>query len=460
MTTFVSNQTCHRLCVVAAWSACAGIPWGSGSSLLATPPTTLPDAPSPQRTDSEPVAEPPAPSIGLTLCSAISDVEIDRYKAILRLSPAQSIAVDSLWEKYLDQWKRADEAGLPAVIQLSQDAGRLHSQFGYQPQVIVEFERLDEAEFQLAQSHEQVDSELFSEIEKILTPDQLQRMARVRAHRERSMTRPLLFEVFAARIDISRLVETAGLSEESFDAVDPVLVEYEKVVTPLFTRLRKSNLERSQKTNRIISIMAFDEEGNPRDLDSPDQANRAKAATDEIERLQDRYAELQMQISAANRRFLPMVVSALPQQVGEDVTFRFRVAAYPKVYPDSLDPEPLYRALLDGESLDGRHRTIVEAIWTPYRQSYTSICQKMEDGSDKWQDHFVRTRNGNGFEEFRTQMRRFRDDRWLQSAQFVQQVLTLLPPEQLGQVGRGLREYRQRASLLEEIAQSDFYPGP
>lgn len=395
----------------------------------------------------------------ITVPDCISEQRLDRYAVILDLSAAQHMAAKASWEVYLQGCESLGNDLVPKMRGLSIEAGNLLAEQGYSPVTVSTFLSLDQLREDFTKRQARQDDQLFEEIQSTLTDDQLRWMNRVRMHRQRERSKGVLYEMYAARIDLTQIVESTDLPEDALPTLDPLLYEYETEITPIIVRLRAVENPRVQKLRKVLSDTVYDEQGKRRDFADPSQDHRSQAAFDDIKRIQNTSASLQRQISGVNRNFLPRILDALAPPQRDEIAWMYQTQAYPKVYPDPLDPKGVFDAVVSRRELNSEQRSMVVSLWVEVSRENREIARRMESEVDDWQEKFAKTRSLEGFEEYQNSLRRLRDQRWQKDRELVSKLPSIIPPEVVSIIADSIRQYQADADRLVQLAENDSYPG-
>lgn len=160
----------------------------------------------------------------------ITPTQFSRYCALLELSAAQQAYADVCFERHRKRLKDIERAW----------AGTLRSAWEPLHNPGPSTAGLESAYLETMRIRDLVDDELatadqafLAEIESFLSDGQRELLPRVKLHRSRDRSPLLDNRIYESTIDLTAIVEQRGLDEEQTAAVDPVLWEYERTVTPL-----------------------------------------------------------------------------------------------------------------------------------------------------------------------------------------------------------------------------------
>ena len=173
-----------------------------------------------------------AQGTGDALPDPISDSVLSAYARRLELSDQQRLAIDSFHRQYLDDFRRLREREIEQYIQESGDFMRAFFTSTDVDEVRRNLRQLD----RLMDRIRSLDERLFSQIQTLLSEEQAPDMQRVRQMRERARYRTGLvrfigFSNPGARVDLSELVMRMDLSPRDREAIEPMLLGYERQLT-------------------------------------------------------------------------------------------------------------------------------------------------------------------------------------------------------------------------------------
>jgi len=404
----------------------------------------------PQAT-SQPWEAPPRPHltelVPTLLIRPISTHELERYAAMLSLSDAQRAFLNSEYLQYCSKCASLWSKTAPQLQQLGDDA----SNGNWIDQATVDlhlaFLKMQES---LSSDIKSQDADFFGRLETILADPQLEKMQRVRMHRQRTIAHAIERPIAVSRLDLSMLVEDSGLDSDGLVAVDPVMAEYEAVVTPLMVRFDQGLADRLAKRMRIIRERLLH------------QASREAVAAldDEHERIFTAAAEIDRKIAKVDREFFPRFLEALPTGAKDGFRHVYQNEAYRLVYPDWTDPGDLKTATL-AVCNTPEVRPIVTAIWDTFDQKHQAICQAMEAEVDQWGYKSAITRATLSFPDFQQRIRKLRAERMEIDKQVLTDLQQALGAVSSPEVEALIGQIRSKAGEVQvkiETAKTDDFP--
>lgn len=312
----------------------------------------------------------------LHLTPGISNSEIDQYSDLLVLSDAQSPELRRVFEAYRveDHIHRSKEVE-PLLQQSSSFA---EDGIPFEADSYREFVRERD---NLVKALIRREDHLFDSIVAFLGESQVEALPRIRMLRSRIRFALPPTHYPGSHIDLVSLVDehfkdsknAAGLSR---DAIAPILLEYETVITPLFERRYYRALEAETETKLH---------------------QEAARAAGEIDRPEFREArrlllrppvQVAKQIHDINVEYVERISEKLGTRV---ISKRFRELAYPGVFPDPYDLDGLFEELDAIETLSDDDRNRVVAVKSSYRTTRLSIDEKMVRRFVDWSADFAET---------------------------------------------------------------------
>ena len=377
--------------------------------------------------------------------------EFERYVSILGLADPQRNFLKIQYSQYcmkcLSLWTKAT----PKIEHLGEDAGSVLLTGQSVDETTVElFAAFLKEQESLSSAIKSEDDTLFNSLEMVLSEAQLQLVQRLRMNRQRATTHVMERCITVARVDLSKLVDESGLGPDARVAIEPVMLEYEAVVTPLMVRFDQGLGARMAKRLQII---------RERQLHQASQ-DAVAALDDEHEQLFRPAAEIERRIAKVNHDFFPRFLDALPPVARDGFTRMFQHHAYYLIYPDATYPDDLRPAsLLVCNTAESR--AAMTGIWESFDQKYQAISKTMEAEIDDWGYKNSITRQTLAFPEFRERIRKIRDDRMGLDRQLLVdlfQVLSGISGEDAAAFNEQIRLRIEDVQAKRELAKTDEYP--
>lgn len=187
------------------------------------------------------------------LLSEIKMKHLDQYAYRLDLSLAQWVTVLDLHQAYKKRYRTLRDVEIRHWFTFGID----REASTYEESLIVDAAFFDKLKY-FRRKMTGFDGELFLKIESILTETQLERMPRVRDHRQRQFA--YLYVSGIARpswnygvLDLGDIVRTMAMTRAEEAVIDPVLSEYERRLTPLARHVSEIGIDRH--TNHLREMV-------------------------------------------------------------------------------------------------------------------------------------------------------------------------------------------------------------
>jgi hypothetical protein len=238
------------------------------------------------------------------------------------------------------------------------------------------------------------------------------------------------------RIDLTAIVEAQHLSGEDRDAIEPVLLDYERAALAAFKRRFELALDYGQATERLSAVVAARGRGPGSGMD--------RSVFEEFRRLRDttgqELRDAEAAITELNRRTLQELLDVLPDAAGASVRTAYRREAYPDVYEDPTAAEGYFTAALALPNLAPAQRAQLNDILVEYRAAYAALCEQMADlKAEEARQADSNAPRDPGYwqerQERRTQLERLRFDRNDLNEKALRQLRAALSDDQLQRLG-------------------------
>jgi hypothetical protein len=388
------------------------------------------------------------PRLLVQVVPLISNSDFFSYKQLLVLSKPQSAYIESLLEPYRasgEELIAKNESGrewLSIEGGRAQGAGDWHTSGEFRKRLAIE-------ERQLQQRIQQLDDGLFENIASILSPDQIERLDRVRARRARS--RAMLQECYMRGVltDISSLTTQVMPESTELVEIDRILSDYELSVSPLVTKLD------SAKSRSKIEAAPIDADiVDAQRLPSAEKTLRVTELLKKKEQLLKPEARLQRQIVDLNDKTVLAIADALPIETGAQLLQGYREYHYSLVYPDPIDPDSIVNQVISAQELPPAARASIEAQYQAFRTSWEAASRNMQWACNDFFEEFAATFADQGDAKFRTTMRTLRTSRWKLDLAFLDSLLSNIPGDQTVLIERVTR-FKLRAREITKTAEAD-----
>jgi hypothetical protein len=260
----------------------------------------------------------------------ISAARLGEYGDLLNLSREQRHAMESLHAAYRDEFQTLRESQIDSWLKERGMRNLPRSFYAKQRD--------------LAESIAVLDHHFFDRMEAMLTEDQIARLPRVRAMRQRERLIQVDFHWWSPRpFDLSAAVQQLSLPIEQRQAIEPILAAYEPALTAM--------LQKHVDASDAGLMRQFDEYArhglNDADLNEPAKSDALmaiyKAVVDaEAPGMHQRSSD----ILSLNRRTLASLAPLLTPEAARWVTAQFLRTVYPQLKGAIRSDTPFDEALL------------------------------------------------------------------------------------------------------------------
>jgi hypothetical protein len=425
-----------------------------GVAQSAAPPGTQPSTrPAPVRPDAR-----------MTMClpATITLRDIDRYAAILELSPAQRGVLELIHQRYLEtvttlvreRMQGLDAANAFACTVL--DSGGLSNAF------VTAINSFYDEQDDVEKLIDVAERTMFDELQTFLAEAQGDALIRVLNHRQRQRCTSMAYRIKRASwVDLSSYVEDAVTDDEVLDRLDPLLREYETALTPLTTGLEREMRMQDRSLLELLVWMQRDDSDQPLPLEA--RVKREQVGLGKQMAILAPGVRLQDSIVQLNTQTLPQLLEQLPPDRARIIHDRYVHTVYPQIYPDHYEFGAHICALAaESNELNDAQRTAVTQVCTSYTSSYAALCAEMERACDQWRDFYATTRfSMDRYEPYQARMRKLRQQRLELGQNLLKQVRSLAPAETPPELHMIVADRLARIglALTESQDPNDNYPG-
>ena len=326
------------------------------------------------------------------------------------MSDAQLLLFRSEYDKYLSDYEELRKGDVALLMGLSQTGGEAFGE-GHTPAAAAIFEEFCGVERKIRDRMEQLDERLIGSLSTVLDETQLAGLDRVKDTRKRARCLPLYVLLPGANIDMADLVRRFEKPAEDDAAIDELLAEYERKVTPLIMQLRKEIDEYAASQVWAMARCQYDEEGKQRDQTTPEAARLAREYLASNTAKLRRGASVQEQILRVNEETFSAIKDKLKMTDTYVFVQEFRRLAYPDAYPDQTDPIEVYETILKNEKFDDQSLELIRSMWSLYRESYNAKCRAMQEENVKWRIQLAETEIQTGYGDYLERMTKLRRQR-------------------------------------------------
>jgi hypothetical protein len=388
---------------------------------------------------------------GLLVPPPISRHEIARYKTILNLSDAQGTLLDRLHSSYAQQCIKLQEEHGPPIVAAATQLAELNGQFGTAAAHL----QLRQLEDQFVASLCKLEQNMLGQLMAALTEQQLEKLDRVRLHRDRRSCSTLMFYVSKSKLDISRIIEELRLPADAMNAIEEMLYEYEIRVTPAIIEADKLHKQSAPQMTNLQEAGEYDAQGNRLNLDrnSPETIEWFRQGREAQLRVYARRAIAERRIARVNDDMLPQILTLLSPAEARRVQDTYNARAYRRVYPDNTAPDALVTAVVGSDQLTHEQSEALTSMFSEYRRKHDRLNNTMKDAIDSWRDLLAFTYSPSGWQEHHTLMADSLKERVGLNESLLNEVIEYLGPPQL--VDQQAMIAQLRAAIDSERASLD-----
>jgi hypothetical protein len=234
---------------------------------------------------------------------------------------------------------------------------------------------------------ETVDRDLFAAIESIAPPELAPALARQRRQRERDT-----YDVEGAggpfnvsQVDLVDILYELRLSDETWDAIEPVVAEYELSSNAARRVLHDKTMDMFVAMFEVMEEMGIDR-FQP-DFEDPEGMEEfGRAMQEAMERVSKDAQEAAERAQTVDEQSRTLIARVLPPEHAERFEEEYLHRAHPNVYNDWESPERLIRGSLKLEDISADQRSQIEAIESRWQPAYDVLQQKLIALEDEQQE--------------------------------------------------------------------------
>lgn len=400
--------------------------------------------------------DPRASRYSLMIAKAISLSEFQSFLEIMKLDEPQRVFSELLFEEYLEKDKiRRAELCIPLWQRSAELLASRNdiSEIQHADAIVELLKDGRKVQLQLVK----LENELFAECESILKEDQLPQMERVHLQRNRVRWSAFGSMYHFGEIDLAilmrDLLKKDEVNQSIKQALNIVMLEYDKAVTPLFKRRYRATFNATIK-NTILMAPLIQRPGDPPlELEEQDELNKLAERNFKQRRINNRaYIKPAKRIHSLNQKYLIALKEILPGYTSKELRRRFQQKAYRSIYPNPFDVSHILEAALDIEDLSSEQRETLEAQNISYSQHSRQICDKMENNYESWYEALSETQQKprDKSEAYEKEMQELDIARHEAAELALSLIEDFLNPEQLSQI-KGLTDrYMKQLSQFQQ----------
>jgi hypothetical protein len=387
----------------------------------------------------------------------VNQREFDWTVRVLNLSEPQRLAVIQWRQEYATKYAQIVRPSVEPLREASETVAKLTSAGIFDRNMLESYRVFVDTQRGLIPQIDELDERYLNEIQAILSEEQLANLLRVRMMRDRARSGNGLLrrEVGLARIDLSQVIDQLPLQEAAAQ-INPILLEYELAITPVWRKYDEGVLDAAWKSQSSIVAARYAPDGTPYEGTEKERLARGLASIDERRACLAEQVSLQKRLIQINKTYLRRLTESLGPQVGAQLRDLIYAGAYSIVgFPDPVDPSPICERIIQSKDLPEDFRVAINEIFLSYRKDYDRIMADMISDTDETYLSIAATHTGESVQSYNERMQFLRKKRFLIEQQLVERLLRIIPPEVLKLFGPEL----ERAKTLVDNARH-LYESP
>jgi hypothetical protein len=301
----------------------------------------------------------------------ITAVQLGQYADLLNLSPQQRHALDGLHTAYREEFQRLREVEIEPWLQARTD--------GFATRAYARKQR------DLLERIAVIDNRFFDSIIPILATEQigedggLQRV-RARRERERVLSRPGL-AFWGSGFDVSHAMLDMSIAVQQHEAVDAILLPYERALTPLLNRLERLSFEHWDAVCDEFERRGFN------DAYISDRANLsalAKISQPVWNVDAPKHFALIEKVTTLNREAIAALAEVLPPAASDQLQAAFLRRAYPEIEQIiALNGKSPLRAAIARDDLTEEQRAALLQAKAEFDQKVATVIKQLTELVDE-----------------------------------------------------------------------------
>ncbi|MFT3684623.1 MAG: hypothetical protein QM783_06775 [Phycisphaerales bacterium] len=279
----------------------------------------------------------------------ISAADLAKYAKILKFSPDQAAAANSLLDGYATAFKTKADAAKEKVASIREAAKENEERDWWQKTLPITKE--------LRQERDRAEEAFLTDYKSIASKEQAARWEKVEMYRRRSkaMRGMTPFGPAGERVDLSAIVDSLDLDAALTGKLEPIMDNYERDVD---IRLREQTDVQTKQREAMKDAAK-----------NHDFSLLTKAEN-------DRY-DAGVKMRDTHRTYAAQITTALPKEAAEKFDTAFRRAVYPRIYRERYAG----KAITAAEGLDdlkGDQRTALATLKEKYRTQTADLNRRTE----------------------------------------------------------------------------------
>lgn len=302
----------------------------------------------------------------------ISSNDLEDYAKRLALSDQQLLAISEHHRQYLELFRQLREGEINDLLEQMQTIRRR-----FDPTHIGEIVPVLKSLSNLMRRIGTLDEQFFSQMQTVLTEEQVERMPRIRQQRERArygseITRIIDFLNPGVRVDLTQLIDRLDLADEDLAQIDPVMIGYESQLTSDARKLFDTTINAVIRGVGELESMGFTPDAMQDRQQVMELFQAAQTVWDEVTvDVQKEAAAL----SRLNRQTFRTLAQLLPHSAARELRAQYFRSAYPEAARIGRAMEQQFNRALSVETLPEEKREAIEAL----AQSHLSMQDQRAD---------------------------------------------------------------------------------
>lgn len=398
--------------------------------------------------------KPGVPYVGINIPNPIAPQDVEHYVRILGLGETQTKIAWVFYGRHAKddnvlRWKEvAPLFDRSAIIAAKRDMTS-------NPATAAEFAKLMSARDRVVRQLIAGEEAFFAQFDPLLHEGQRELLNLVFMHRERARYRAVPCQYPGAQVDLSQVVSEIDWDTDEQLALEKIEVvgafhEYERELTRLW-----------REHYRLVLKWMVEETSLCAEAVSTKAIAKQEAFRDRLLVMNGKTINLGRRIHDLNVKISEQLASVLPPETHKRIIVEFRQRAYPCVYPDPFDFEPLSRQYMNVTSLSEDQRHGIAALIEGRRSAAQQISKKMVERYLQRMDFFLVDKGNrpDAHEAYKQDMTLLQEQRGANAEAAISEVNSLLTAEQLQDVAAAIKAFQKAvASHKPRETGIDFRP--
>lgn len=382
------------------------------------------------------------PRVAALVAKIIEPDELRNYALVLHLSEAQRAAFREAYLAYRQRMDQLNTKHFEPVATLAVEAADTQAH-PYDWEYLRLLTELREAEARYQRDLIEEDQAFMNAVQLMLAEPQKVNFERVKLRRDRKRCQPYMINISPGYIDLVDLVQQHITDEDVLGDLDPLLLEYERLITPQYLKIDKAKRRTALTDTRDMVAAKYADDGKT--LLEPGSPEAVARATENRQRRIASLAETipqQERLADINRQFIERLKSIIPAEQFSPLWKDYLRQAFPYIHPDKCDPTDLMQRMITAKGLDPGIRDLMQARCDSWRKTYDTMTRQMEDHYIQYSVAFARTFSSE--HEHTPAIRKLRLDRWTASDEALKAMYAMLPEDLRAAFDKPLKQYQKR----------------